>query len=99
MARKHNTDRNGGSWSEVKKKDVWNKGQTIPDYSAETWRKDKCGKTIKWEEHGNRESTNGWEIDHIDPVANGGGDELSNLQPLQWKNNADKADSLTWKCP
>jgi len=33
------------------------------------------------------------EIDHIKPVAKGGGDELENLQPLYWKTNRAKSDS------
>ena len=40
-----------------------------------------------------------WEIDHIRPVAHGGGDELTNLQPLQWKNNRHKGDDFpNWSC-
>lgn len=39
-------------------------------------------------EHGNMDSGYGWHIDHIDP----NGDDLSNLQPLQWENNIDKSD-------
>lgn len=54
---------------------------------------------MKYSEHGNRNSEHGWEIDHINPVSNGGGDELPNLQPLNWKNNADKGDKLNWVCP
>lgn len=54
---------------------------------------------MKWSEHGNRLSEYGWEIDHIKPVARGGGDELSNLQPLNWKNNAAKSDTYPWSCP
>jgi 5-methylcytosine-specific restriction endonuclease McrA len=40
----------------------------------------------------------GWEIDHINPVANGGTDIDNNLQPLNWKNNAAKSDKLNWLC-
>jgi 5-methylcytosine-specific restriction endonuclease McrA len=36
----------------------------------------------------------GWEIDHIIPVACHGSDLLTNLQPLYWKNNRRKGDSL-----
>jgi 5-methylcytosine-specific restriction endonuclease McrA len=98
MAQKHNTDRNGGSWSETTIKKVWEKGKPIPDYSQDIWRWDKCGKVMKYSDHGNRDSKYGWEIDHINPVSNSGTDDLSNLQPLHWSNNMDKADKLDWKC-
>jgi 5-methylcytosine-specific restriction endonuclease McrA len=99
MARKHNTDRAGNDWSEATKKAVWNKGKIIPDYSPDIWRWDKCGKVMKYSEHGNRNIDTGWEIDHINPVSNGGPDHIDNLQPLNWKNNADKADQIYWTCP
>ncbi|MBI3502912.1 MAG: HNH endonuclease, partial [Bacteroidetes bacterium] len=92
--------KDGGSWSEETKKAVWNKGRIYDDsHSADTFRRDKCGKGIYWSDYGNRNDSWGWEIDHINPVANGGGDELSNLQPLQWENNANKSDKLNWTCP
>jgi 5-methylcytosine-specific restriction endonuclease McrA len=99
MTRKKNTTKEGSSWTEATKLSVWKKGKEIPKYSPEVWRKDQCGIVMKWSEHGNRDSDNGWEIDHIDPVSNGGDDSLSNLQPLYWENNLDKGDNLGWSCP
>jgi 5-methylcytosine-specific restriction endonuclease McrA len=98
MARKHNTDRNGNAWTEQQKKAVWVKGTTIDGYDSNILHRDKCGKNMQYSEHGNRNSNNGWEIDHINPVANGGGDEIGNLQPLNWENNAKKGDTLNWRC-
>jgi hypothetical protein len=34
----------------------------------------------------------------INPASNGSGDEIGNLQPLNWKNNAAKGDKLNWQC-
>ncbi len=98
-SRKHNTDRSGNSWSETKKNEVWNKGTIIPGLNSDQFRNDKWGKKMQYSEHGNRNSINGWEIDHINPVSNSGGDEISNLQPLHWANNADKAGKTSWSCP
>ena len=68
---------------------VWERGQRLDNYDPNIWRKDKCTAWINKSEHGNRDSDFGWEIDHILP---NGGDNISNLQPLQWKNNIAKSD-------
>lgn len=82
------------SWSEEIIQRVWGKGREAPPNDPAIWRKDACGAWIRRADHGNRDSDWGWEIDHINPD---GGDELSNLRPLQWKNNvATSAGSL--KC-
>jgi len=98
MDRNHNTNRNGTNWTENEKISVSKKGKIIPDFAPEVWRWDRCGDVMKWNEHGNRNLKNGWEIDHINSVSNLGGDEISNLQPLHWKNNLDKGDKLNWNC-
>jgi 5-methylcytosine-specific restriction endonuclease McrA len=74
---------------------VWNKAQPIPGKNPSQYRKDRCGATIERNAHGDVNHPYGWEIDHINPVSNGGGDSLSNLQPLHWRNNRAKGDSLS----
>lgn len=68
---------------------VWQKGQVCQNNDPAWWRKDQCGAWIGFSFYGNRDSEYGWEIDHINP---NGGDIQSNLQPLQWTNNAEKGD-------
>jgi 5-methylcytosine-specific restriction endonuclease McrA len=97
MARQPNTNRFGRTWSDQIIKAVWEKGQVIPEYPPEIWRLDKYAALMKWADFGDRKSKYGWEIDHILPVLHNGNDSIENLQPLNWKNNANKADLLHWK--
>ena len=99
MARNQNTDKNGNSWSDSTKLAVWKKGTSIDGYDSNVWRRDKCGRAMKYADHGDRQSEYSWEIDHINPVSNGGDDSIGNLQPLYWANNVDKSDKLSWTCP
>lgn len=98
MPRKHNTNKDGGQWTDFEKLAVWQKGKQSANQPSNLVRIDQCGDIMLWSEYGKRESDHGWEIDHINPVSNGGGDALSNLQPLNWKNNASKGDKLNWRC-
>ena len=99
MSRNRGTDRNGGPFSEATKQSVWQKAQITTDYASSVRRLDTCGAPIDWAQYGNTNSKAGWEIDHIKPVSKDGGDELSNLQPLQWENNRHKADEYpNWSC-
>ena len=82
---------------EALKKAVWEKGKKTQTHEASVHRKDICGNWMQYDQHG-KEGDYGWEIDHIKPVAKGGGDELSNLQPLWWKNNRRKSDTYPWSC-
>ena len=73
---------------------VWEKGEAIyfDGKLSPDWRKDQCSAWINRKAYGDRKSLYGWEIDHIKPQANGGGDELGNLRPLHWENNVAKSD-------
>ena len=65
----------------------------IDEYNVPNdFRKDQCGAWIERTEYGNHDSAYGWEIDYIRPQSAGGLDDLSNLRPLHWKNNACKED-------
>lgn len=73
---------------------VWEKGQIIPGYSPNDYRRDACGAIISRSSYG-QHTAYGWEIDHIYPRSAGGSDSFDNLQPLHWQNNRAKGDSLS----
>ena len=98
MDRKPNTTRVGLNWHEHVIKLVWEKGIEIPNYPRDTWRLDYCGGVMHFPDFGNRNNQYGWEIDHINPVTNGGNDLLTNLQPLSWKMNDKKGNRLDFRC-
>lgn len=98
MARNRNTDTAGRPFAQTTVGAVWNKGRVVNGYDPKEWRYDICGQPIRFSDYGNTNSKNGWEIDHIVPVAKGGTDNLTNLQPLQWDNNRRKGDTYPWNC-
>jgi hypothetical protein len=59
---------------------------------ANGFRKDQCGAWILKHAYGDRNSAYGWEIDHIAASSKGGSDQLGNLRPLHWRNNATRQD-------
>src|SRR5438105_1135993 len=71
---------------------VWSKALVISISDTLVWRKDECGAWILRSHYGNRDSEYGWDIGYIKSVSEGGTDDLSNLRPLQWKNNISKSD-------
>jgi 5-methylcytosine-specific restriction endonuclease McrA len=77
---------------------VWEKGKIIQGKDANVWREDACGHTIKYSDHGNTDSSYGWEIDHKKPLAKDGQNTWDNLQPLYWQTNRDKGDTYPWSC-
>ncbi|MFQ5875528.1 MAG: HNH endonuclease [Dehalococcoidia bacterium] len=85
------------TFSEDEIEAVWAKGTVAPNNDPNVFRKDACGAWIRRASHGDHDADLGfgWDIDHIVPESEGGTDGLSNLRPLQWKNNAARgADEL-----
>jgi len=78
------------SYSEEQIQKVWEKATVVSGNDSNVFRKDQCGAWIARKQYGNRNSSYGWEIDHITLESKGGSDELSNLRPLQWENNMSK---------
>jgi len=80
---------------------VWEKGVTVQGMNPALYRKDHCGAIIRRDLYMNRSDSRsmGWDIDRIKPLSQGGSDNLSNLQPLQWENNKRKDDEYpAWSC-
>ena len=69
---------------------VWKKAAPNPNLNG--FRVDRHGTAMCRFEFGWK-TRFGWEIDHIIPVAQGGTDDLGNLQPLHWQHNRAKADT------
>ncbi len=83
------------SFSDIQIQNVWNKGFIDSFNSYLLWRKDQCGAWIYRQAYGDRNSPYGWEVDHINPD---GSDDISNLRPLHWINNAERQDRVL-SCP
>ena len=94
MFRNPGTNREGRSFNALQIEAVWRKAETVWGQDPNLWRKDPCGALTYRALHGDTSSRYGWEVDHIYPVAHGGGDDLNNLQALQWQNNRSKSDKL-----
>lgn len=79
------------SWSQETLNAIWRH-----QFQNKKWGNDECTAWIHKDAYG-EQGAYGWDVDHIDP---NGGNYLSNLQPMHWRNNRAKGDSRgrNWKC-
>jgi hypothetical protein len=92
--KKTSSKTSGGSFNDLEIATVWSKALGIPGQDMRLWRQDQCGAYMYRDHYSNTNSKWGWEIDHIQPVAHRGTDDLSNLQALHWQNNRRKGDTV-----
>jgi hypothetical protein len=91
MSKQLNTDASGKPFDETIVEAVWSKAPVSNEHPP--LRVDAYGALIWRGGYGNSNSKFGWEIGHKRPLPNGAGDELENLQPLQWQNNRRNGDN------
>lgn len=86
------------TFTEQQIEQVWQKASKAPNNNPNVFRQDYAGAWIKRDQYGHRDAKYGWEIDHCKPESKGGSDDIDNLYPLHWRNNASKGDEFpTWK--
>ena len=91
MYRHANTDASGKPFEATTVEAVWSKA--APSSEHPPLRVDAFGALIWRGGYGNTNSKFGWEIRRRRPLDRGGGDQLENLEPLQWENNRGNGDS------
>ena len=84
MYMRPSTDASGKPFDEATVEAVWNKA--APSREHPPMRMDARGSLIWREGYGNTASKFGWEIVRKQPLSEGGGDHLDNLEPVQWEN-------------
>lgn len=82
----------GDLQSEEAIQQIWNKGIIVDGYNADMYRQDFAGAWIARLQYGKKDSSLGWEMDHVYPLSKGGQDHIGNLRPMNWRNNESKGD-------
>lgn len=86
------------NYTEEQIEQVWQKARIVANNNPNVFRQDYAGAWIRRDQYGNRNAKYGWEIDHCLPESQGGTDDLSNLYPLHWQNNASKGNNYpSWQ--
>lgn len=74
---------------------AWENANKVRGKNPDLYRKDDYGNLMYKPSYG-KQSTMGWEIDHIHPKAKGGTDKPCNLQAIQWQENRKKSDKYPY---
>ena len=80
----------------VSKKDkewAWEQAAKVRGKNPDQYRRDEMGNEIYKPSYG-KDGEKSWEIDHRNPVANGGTDHRRNLRALQAEANRNKSDNI-----
>lgn len=85
-------------FTEEKLNKIWEKGIIDSRFDPNKVRKDACGAWIIRDKYDDRNNPFGWEVDHIYPqsklkeagVPENLINDMTNLRPLNWKNNVSK---------
>lgn len=72
---------------------IFSKAKPIKGENLGQRRRDTFGSVIDRAAYGDTNSEFGWDVDHKKSRKKGGSNDLSNLQPLHWKNNRKKGSS------
>lgn len=75
---------------------AWDNAKKVRGEDPNLYRKDPYGNIMYKPSYG-KESSMGWEVDHIKPKSRGGSDSTRNLQALNIKINKNKGDTLIKK--
>jgi 5-methylcytosine-specific restriction endonuclease McrA len=72
---------------------AWENANTIKGKNQDSWRRDSEGNKIRKASYGTQ-GEYGWEVDHKNPKAKGGSENLRNIQALHWEENRKKSDNI-----
>jgi len=72
---------------------AWRNAKPVRGKDPAKYRKDPYGNLMFHSSYG-KDSSMGWEVDHIKPRARGGSDATRNLQALNTRVNREKGETL-----
>ncbi len=79
------------AYSKERLDQIWDKGKPILGKNPDLYRADIYGNTMYRHSYG-LYSPMGWNVDHSNPQAKGGSNNLRNLQPMNSRANCSKGD-------